>query len=148
VAAKDFQDAFLIVVATDDPVVNQGLVKSAPSYSLISSAADATLGNVHFPAHFQRGKLSIGISTNGASPMLSASIKKELQGMYDEKYEDYLDFLYECRQLIKGSLLSKGKQKMLLKELMSETFLDHDKQRRTMTWLKKLFAKGGCHEKT
>ncbi|ASN06792.1 NAD(P)-binding protein [Virgibacillus necropolis] len=134
--AEDLDNAFLIIVATNNSVVNQSVVQATPPNSLLSVASDANQGNVQFPAHFKQGKLSVSISTNGASPLLSAKIKKHLHTIYDENYGDYVDFLYESRQLIKHSALAKKEQKLLLKDLLREDFLNKDKQRKKLVCLK------------
>nr|WP_010649749.1 NAD(P)-dependent oxidoreductase [Oceanobacillus massiliensis] len=139
---SDLADAFLIIVATSDPIVNQEVIQKAPSSALINAAAEADKGNVAFPSTFRRGKLNISISTNGASPQLAVKIRRQLESLYDEKYEDYVDFLYECRKLVKLTSLDKLHQRLLLKELLSEGFLDKHQQLMAITWLKKL-ARGG-----
>ena len=136
--ANDVANAFLVIVATNDPIVNQSVIESAPTNSLINAAARADKGNVEFPSFFRRGKLAISISTSGASPQLSAKLNSELQALYDDSYEDYLEFLYESRQLIKHSLFDKSQQKLLLKELLSKNFLNKDKQRKAIKWFKKV----------
>ncbi|GAB3064615.1 NAD(P)-binding protein [Virgibacillus ainsalahensis] len=142
VEAKDLADAFLVIVATDDQMVNQEVIHASPRNSLINAAADADKGNVEFPSFFRRGKLLISISTSGASPQLSAAIKNELQTVYDGNYESYIDFLYESRKLIKHSSLDKAHQKLLLKELLSETFLEKDKQNEAIEWFRNLAERG------
>lgn len=134
----DLEGAFLVIAATNNPVVNQTVIQASPINSLLNVASVASNGNVHFPAHFKQGKLSVGISTNGASPMLSAKIKEQLETIYDVHYGDYVDFLYESRQLIRESPLSKTKQRLLLKELLSEDYLNKNKQHQTIDWLKHL----------
>jgi len=141
VEASDLQNAFMIIVATNDPYTNQSVIQAAPPNSLINAATEANSGNVEFPASFTRGKLAISVSTNGASPQLTAKIKNELRNIFHENYESYVDFLYESRQLIKQSVLDKSHQKLLLKELLSNGFLDKQKQVIALTWFRKLAAK-------
>ncbi|MEW9674837.1 NAD(P)-binding protein [Lentibacillus sp. L22] len=138
IEANDLLHAFLIIVATNNPTVNQAVTKAVPETSLVNAAADAEQGNVQFPAHLQQGKLSIGIATNGASPILAAKIKTKLATIYDKSYGEYVDFLYESRQLIKRSLLTQKVRTLLLKELMDESFLNKQKQIITLDWLKNL----------
>ncbi|WP_339230846.1 NAD(P)-binding protein [Oceanobacillus sp. FSL K6-2867] len=140
VEPNDLDGAFLIIVATNNPIVNQSIILAAPPNALVNAAADAVKGNVEFPSAFRRGKLAISISTNGASPQLTRKIKEQLQTIYNENYETYVEFLFESRQLIKRSVLNKMEQKQLLKELLSEVFLDPSKQRQTIAWLNSFFS--------
>ncbi|WP_169823197.1 NAD(P)-binding protein [Planococcus antarcticus] len=102
----DAEDAFMIIIATDDLAVNASARKAVPPHCLVNASAKAESGNIHFPAHFKRGKLSIAVSTNGASPMLAKKIKHELKNQFDEHYEQYLEFLFNARQLLKQIQLS------------------------------------------
>lgn len=142
VTAGDLDEAFLIIIATNDPVINRTIILAAPSNSLINVASNADLGNVEFPSTFRRGKLAISISTNGASPQLASKIKKQLQTVYNDNYEGYVDFLYKSRQLIKHSHLDRKQQNRLLKELISETYLDNYEQEKVMKQLEILSEKG------
>lgn len=134
--AKDLDKAFLIIVATNVSEVNQSVIQASPPNCLVSASADASQGNVQFPAHFKQGKLSISISTNGASPLLSVKLKKQFHTTFDKRYGEYVDFLYESRQLIKHSSLSEIKQRQLLKDLLCEEYLNKDKQCKLLDWLK------------
>ncbi|MGP4107590.1 NAD(P)-binding protein [Virgibacillus sp. L01] len=134
----DLEGAFLVIVATNNPAVNQAVVKSSPPNSLLNVTSDASQGNIHFPSNIKRGELSVSISTNGASPLLSAKIKQQLETIFDDRYIDYVDFLYESRQLIKHTTLTKTERRSLLKELLSDDFLDGKKQQQTIDWLRSL----------
>ncbi|MFZ3577476.1 NAD(P)-binding protein [Virgibacillus sp. DJP39] len=134
----DLEEAFLVIVATNNPEVNSSVVKACPPDSLLNVASDSTQGDVQFPSHLKRGKLTVSISTDGASPLLSSKIKKQLQTTFEEGYGDYVDFLYESRQLIKRSPLGLKERRQLLKELLSDEFLNSKKQRIAINWLTNL----------
>ncbi|UOQ44363.1 NAD(P)-binding protein [Halobacillus salinarum] len=138
---SDLQGAFFIVAATNQPAVNQQIIDSAPKDSLINDAEKAERGNVYIPASIKRGRLSISISTNGASPLLAGQLKKQMEQDFDEEYGNYIEFLYEARKLIKHSMLSKEKQQSLLKELLAEQFLLEEKQMKMIDWLYMLLKK-------
>ncbi|WP_431800829.1 NAD(P)-binding protein [Halobacillus andaensis] len=132
---EDTADAFLVVAASDDTTVNQAVVQTAPQNCLINSVQEAEEGNVQFPTQFKRGRLSISVSTNGASPTLASTIKENLGHQYDERYEEYVDFLYDARQLIKQSSLSPNERKDLLKRLVAEDFFDREKQQHMLAYI-------------
>ena len=139
---NDLKGAFVILAATDNHKVNQWVVDSAPPFALVNNVSNVESGNIQIPAHFNRGRLSIGISTDGASPMLSAKIRGELEGKFPEDYGEYLDFLYECRKLILQLPFKKNKQRKLLKELLDEEFLQKDRQKQVRSKLEEL-SRGG-----
>ena len=136
---NDLHEAFLVVVATDDTVINELVVENAPTNALINVVEDAKQGNIQFPANFKRGKLTIAVSTDGASPILTKRIKDKLEAEYDENYEYYLDFLYEARALVKKSNLTKEEKREVLKELVTDNFFDEKKQQ---DWITSFANKG------
>lgn len=128
VKSKDFEKAFLIVAATNSNEVNAEIAINVNEDQLINVADQAQLGNFIIPSVVKRGKLILSVSTSGASPSLSISIKKELQQKYSKDYESYLEFLFECRNIIKNEF-PKVKRKDLLAELTDPVFL-HDVNKR------------------
>lgn len=143
---KDAEEAFMLVIATNDPVVNAAAQKAAPPNCLINASAEAESGNVQFPAHFNRGKLSIIVSTNGASPMLAKKIKHELQEQFDGSYEQYLDFLYHARQLLKQTELSRNTKENYLRNFLDKSFLSSEVQQHTLDELRLLAVKDNAAE--
>lgn len=134
----DAEDAFMMVIATDDPAVNAEARKAAHPHCLVNASAEAKAGNIHFPAHVKRGKLSIAVSTNGASPMLAKKIKQELQAQFDESYERYLEFLFEARQLLKKTQIPQNTKEEYLRGFLDEPFLQTALQQETLRELRRL----------
>ncbi|KGX91812.1 NAD(P)-binding protein [Pontibacillus marinus] len=139
---EDLQGAYIVVIATNDTEVNEQVLHSAKHVPFVNVASHAERGNVQFSNYISRGKLTISISTNGASPKLSSKIKKDLEKQFDERYEAYVDFLYECRQRIKHSSISKEEQNEILSTLLSEVYFDKTEQDQFKDWLE-LTLKGG-----
>ncbi len=148
VGIDDLQGAYLVVIATNDSEVNEQVFLSASEVPLINVAGDAEKGNLQFANFFTRGKLTIAISTNGASPNLSSRIKKDLEEQYDEAYEQYVDFLYECRQRIKHSSMPKESQRDILRTLLNEPYIDKTQQDQCKDWLEHMVEGGQRNERT
>lgn len=138
---KDAEEAFMLIIATDDPLVNAAARQAAPPNCLVNASAKAESGNVQFPANFKRGKLTIAISTSGASPMLAKKIKHDLQTQFDDSYEQYLEFLHNARQLLKQTKLSKKAKEGYLRDLLDSSFLLEEIQRNTLLELQLLAKK-------
>ncbi|MGG2186398.1 NAD(P)-dependent oxidoreductase [Bacillus altitudinis] len=76
VDAEDVKDAFLIVAATDDPSVNEWMTQSALPHQLVNCVSQSELGNVIVPKVVRAGKVTISISTSGASqPALNSWLR-------------------------------------------------------------------------
>src|SRR5699024_3973959 len=57
-----------------------------------------------FPAVVRRGRLSVGISTGGASPAAAAHVRRTLEGQLPESLEPILDWLEDQREAGKDAL--------------------------------------------
>jgi precorrin-2 dehydrogenase / sirohydrochlorin ferrochelatase len=118
---EDYQHAFLVIAATHSLEINSKVATNIGSNQLLNVVNKHELGNFHIPASFSRGKLQINVSTSGASPHLAKKIRNELMDMYDDTYEVYLDFLYECRQCIK-QIEDINQRAILLEELLDDKY--------------------------
>ena len=121
---EDIVDAFMVFAATNDPCTNQLVKESADVHQLITIADDPEGSDFHVPANVQRGRLSIAISTGGASPSLARKISEHLAKEFDEKYEDYLEFLYWARKKILNEVTDPSFKKQLLTSIVSTEFLN------------------------
>ncbi|WP_026559410.1 NAD(P)-dependent oxidoreductase [Bacillus sp. J37] len=101
VELSDLQQAFIIVAATNDPAVNDWLAENVNHHQLVNVASDMTKGNFIVPKSVKKGRLSISVSTNGASPKRAKEICEQLSSQFDEEYITELDRLYEQRQMNK-----------------------------------------------
>ncbi|MGP4077355.1 NAD(P)-binding protein [Halobacillus sp. K22] len=145
---NDIKDAYIVVIATNNELVNEQVWQSSSRVPLVNVTGEAERGNLQFPGHIKRGRLSIAVSTGGASPKLAARMKEELEQKYNHDYEDYVDFLYTCRQYIKRSRLSSEEKQETLKKLVEEDYMDETKQRPMLEWLKQQAEGGDHHEWT
>lgn len=124
----DIAEADLIIAATNDNRVNQQIAASKPQHALLNMTTKAHAGDVVFPSILRRGRLTLSISTNGASPTLTAQILEEFKTRFDLSYEAYVDFLYECRQRIKRSNLTTQEKQDFLKHVLDPSYRDKNKQ--------------------
>ena len=83
----DCQGAFLVVAATNDAAVNAQVAAEAAQLGMLANIGDnPASGNCTTTATVRRGDLLIAITTNGASPTLTARIRRELEAIYGEEY--------------------------------------------------------------
>ncbi|PHK48497.1 NAD(P)-binding protein [Staphylococcus edaphicus] len=125
---KDIEQADLIIVATNHAHINQQVLLAKPHHALTNMTSEAATGDVAFPSILRRGKLTLSISTNGASPTLTAQILEEFKSRFDNSYEDYVDFLYECRLRIKQTHLSTSQKQNILKMILTQPYREKNKQ--------------------
>jgi precorrin-2 dehydrogenase/sirohydrochlorin ferrochelatase len=114
----DSQGAFLTIAATDSSDVNTSVSEDANC--LINVVDSPSLCNFIFPSIIRRGNLTIAISTNGISPALSRSIRKELERFYTPEFSKYLRLLEKIRKRAIREIKDKRKRRQLLKNIAGE----------------------------
>ncbi len=132
---SDIKDADFIIAATNEKHINDAIKEATPKGILLNMVGEANEGNVIFPGTFNRGKLSISVSSSGASPKLVSTILNDLQNEYPIDYESFVDFLYVCRNKIKNLDIQKSEKQALLEEIISEKYLDINEQQQFMEFL-------------
>jgi precorrin-2 dehydrogenase / sirohydrochlorin ferrochelatase len=137
--SSDFNDAFLVILATNSPEVNKSLADTLSPNQLVSVVNEQTEGNITFPATIKRGQLQLAITTNGASPKLTKKLKSELEEQFDETWTQYTEFLFLSRSILKKIPISEEEKKQRLVKLLDERFrLDIEAQRQELEELSTL----------
>jgi precorrin-2 dehydrogenase/sirohydrochlorin ferrochelatase len=120
---EDIEGAFLIFAATNDNVLNQSIKMAAGEQQLVTIADDPEGSDFHVPSHIQRGRLSIAVSTGGASPTLARKIREQLEHQFDDQFEEYLEFLFSARQRILKEVKDPSRKGKILTAIVSEEFM-------------------------
>jgi precorrin-2 dehydrogenase/sirohydrochlorin ferrochelatase len=98
----DLEGAVLAFSATDDPDINRSVYREATERGIFINAVDDP-ENCSFiiPSSFTRGDLTVAVSTGGASPAMSAKVRRLLERSLPEEIGDMLEALKEARSLLK-----------------------------------------------
>lgn len=115
--ADDLAFAMIVVAATNDKKVNEQVALLSSRHQLVNVVDNKEISNFHVPAKLTRGKLTIAVATEGASPTLAKKIRDEIALVYDESYGDYLEFLALAREEILGKKFDDVVKNKLLEEL-------------------------------
>ncbi|EKF37483.1 precorrin-2 dehydrogenase/sirohydrochlorin ferrochelatase family protein [Bacillus xiamenensis] len=94
VGAEDLKDAFLIVAATNDPLVNEWITQTATPHQLVNCVSQSEFGNVIVPKVVRAGKVTISVSTSGASPSRTKELAAAIESLLEQEDIDALDALY------------------------------------------------------
>ncbi|HLV81048.1 MAG TPA: bifunctional precorrin-2 dehydrogenase/sirohydrochlorin ferrochelatase [Chthonomonadaceae bacterium] len=92
--------AFLVFAATGDRAVNAQVAADAQERGLPVNVADShspQAGEFIVPAVVRRGELCLSVSTGGASPLLAARIRQELERRYGPEYGALTELLGRMR---------------------------------------------------
>jgi precorrin-2 dehydrogenase/sirohydrochlorin ferrochelatase len=97
----DLKGFDLAYVATDNQQVNTQCLEEARQEKVLLNVVDKPdMCDFIVPASVQRGDLTITVSTNGKSPMLSKKIREDLEAAYGEEYIVFLEVMGELRPLV------------------------------------------------
>lgn len=114
---EDIANAFVVIAATNDKNINVQILENSAPHQLVNVVDDQKLSNFHVPAKLQRGKLTITVSTGGASPILARRIRDDLAQIYDDGYGDYVQFLAQARDKVHRVKLDNEVKSQLLYEM-------------------------------
>jgi precorrin-2 dehydrogenase/sirohydrochlorin ferrochelatase len=122
--AEDLSGAFLVIAATNNREINQLIADSCHQHQLVNIVDNPEQSLFTVPSTLECGKLTISVSTAGASPGLSKKIVEQLRETFDEDFEEYVDFLYEARKIIKYEVDNEQVRRDLFSALLHEEFLE------------------------
>lgn len=112
--AADLEGAALVVIATDDPAVNDRLSAAARAAGALVNRADAAgEGDLTVAAHRRFGPLTLAVDTGGASAAAAAAIRDELAGHLDAAWPVVLEHLRRYRQAIRQRYAADPAQRRL-----------------------------------
>jgi precorrin-2 dehydrogenase / sirohydrochlorin ferrochelatase len=120
--AQLISGAGLVFAATDDPAVNERIVRDAQAMGVLVNRADADEqrpGDFTVPAVARHGRVTLGVSAGG-SPMLATLIRDALEAHWDVRWEALAEALAALRPLIVTSPLAAEQRRAVHRELVSE----------------------------
>jgi len=119
-------DAFLVIGATDKEEVNARISEDAREKGImVNIVDDPEKCDFILPSLFQRGDLTVAISTGGKSPALAKKMREELEGLYGPEYLILLNLLGAIREKIKARGASPDDNKRLFEVLVNSDILQH-----------------------
>lgn len=94
----DLAGAAVVVAATDDGEVNQGVSEEATASGIpVNVVDDAARCSFIAPSIVRRGDLLIAVSTGGRAPALAVRIRERLEREFGEEYARFLEIAGSLR---------------------------------------------------
>lgn len=123
----DLAGAFLVVAATSNEKTNTEI--ASMTSGLINVVDRKDMANFIVPSVIRKGLLTIAISTSGASPAMSRTIRKELEALYDKDFSKYITFLKKFRSKIIEKIPDRKIREQIFRDAVSERMLKILRQR-------------------
>ncbi|WP_434630462.1 bifunctional precorrin-2 dehydrogenase/sirohydrochlorin ferrochelatase [Thermoanaerobacterium thermosaccharolyticum] len=121
---KDVENYYLVVVATNDKIVNKKISEEcAEKNILVNVVDDKELSTFITPSVIRRGDLTISISTNGKSPLLSKRIREMLENVIVEEFGGLISELSSTRDKLKSSSMSLDEKIKLYDDIIRKSNL-------------------------
>jgi precorrin-2 dehydrogenase/sirohydrochlorin ferrochelatase len=122
---SDLDNAFLVIAATDNILVNELVCADARARRILVVVADnPATGDCTFPAMLRRGELEIAVSTGGRCPTFAVDVRDCIEEHIGPEYAAILDRLAEEREklLTNGSSSTYNTQvlRSLARRLLAE----------------------------
>jgi siroheme synthase-like protein len=125
---SDVDDKDVVIIAIDDKKESsriRDIVKEKKK--LVNVADKPELCDFYMGSIVQKGKLKIGISTNGKSPTIAKRLKDLFNELLPEEIDELLDNMQEIRNKLKGDFADKVNQ---LNAITKEFVLDKKEGRK------------------
>jgi precorrin-2 dehydrogenase/sirohydrochlorin ferrochelatase len=118
--------AQLVFAATDDPAVNEAVVRDAHELGLLVCRADSdeNTGDFTTPAMIRREPLLVTVSTGG-SPALAAKIRDQIERAIDPRWITMAQFLQSLRPRIRSHpSLAPSRRREIFRALASDESIE------------------------
>lgn len=122
--ASCLEGAFLVIGATDRDEVNGRISADARARGIpVNIADDPARCDFILPSVFERGDLTIAVSTGGKSPALARKLRQELAGLYGPEYAILLDILGDLRKRVVAQGRSSAENRLLFERIVNADIL-------------------------
>jgi precorrin-2 dehydrogenase/sirohydrochlorin ferrochelatase len=119
------EEAFMVIAATDDPILNHKVSEKAKERGLLINAVDQPSDcNFIVPSVLRRGDLLIAVSTSGKSPALAKKLREALEERFGNEYESLLILMGRLREKILTQRLSREENKRIFHDLINSPILE------------------------
>ena len=111
---------FLVVSATDDPVINRRVYEDACRADRLVNVVDQPhLCNLYIPSVVKRGELQVAVSTSGLCPALARWLRLELDQWLPKPYGPLLKSLSVIREQFKKTLPTPTSRKEAMEKVLA-----------------------------
>ena len=119
VQLQDIDDAFVVIMATDDEKVNHDMAELCRQKRILVNVVDVKADcGFYFPAIIKDKEVVISVSTGGQSPVLAGTIKRNIESHLDRSYGDIAERMGEIREQIKAQIDGEEERKKAFQQMV------------------------------
>ena len=119
------EGCFLLICATDDPMVNRRAAEEAKRLGiLVNAPAQPEISDFSVPASLRRGNLLLTVSTGNLSPALSRLLRQQLEKEFPPAFGPWLERLHILRQEVKEKLSTSREREAFWREALDGRILE------------------------
>jgi precorrin-2 dehydrogenase/sirohydrochlorin ferrochelatase len=128
--AKDYEpgdlaEAFVVVAAVTDPALIEAIWLETQRRGQPVNIVDVPrYCSFILPSVLRRGKLTVAVSTEGASPSLAKRIRQRLEESLPPAYEDYIDLAAQARSYLRQREIAYETRDEFFRDFMASPILD------------------------
>jgi len=109
------ENADMVIAATDDPELNHRISELCRGGRIpVNVVDDRDYCSFIFPALINRGCMTIGITTGGASPLAARKIRELIEDSLPDNLEEALEFLDSIRDEVKQHYATESERMSVL----------------------------------
>lgn len=121
----DLAGAFLVVAATTDQQLIEAIWQETQRRGQPVNVVDVPrYCSFILPSVLRRGKLTVAVSTEGASPSLAKRIRQQLEESFPPAYEDYIDLAALARAHLRQQGIPYDTRDEFFRDFMASPVLD------------------------
>lgn len=119
VQPQDIDDAFVVIMATDDEKVNHEMAELCRQKRILVNVVDVKSDcGFYFPAIIKDKEVVISVSTGGQSPVLAGTIKRNIESHLGRNYGDIAERMGEIREQIKAQIDGEEERKKAFQQMV------------------------------
>jgi precorrin-2 dehydrogenase/sirohydrochlorin ferrochelatase len=121
----DLEGAFVVVAATTDQPLIEAIWQETQQRGQPVNIVDVPrYCTFILPSVLRRGKLTIAVSTEGASPSLAKRIRQQLEEQFPPAYEEYIDLAAQARGYLRRAGISYDTRDAFFHDFMASPVLE------------------------
>ena len=114
----DLTAADFVIAATDDEELNGSISEYCKSKQIpVNVVDDREKCSFFFPALVREGNLTIGISTDGKSPVAASWVRKEISQILPSEVGNIVDLMGQIRPRVMGLSMTEADRKAILEKM-------------------------------